>query len=619
MKAILLAAGASRRMRPLTDDRPKTMLRVGDRTIVEHIVGALLHRGIRQICVVTGYRSEQLRDFMLETFPEAELTFVHNETYDTNNNIYSLHLALESYPIDDDVLLVESDLVFEQAVLDRILDCSYPNAALVDRFRHGMDGTVVALADGGVQQVIPPHIQGDGFDFSDKYKTLNVYKLSQDFAGRALRRLLSFYATTYDDSCYYELILGVLLYMGAETLHACVLDGERWIEVDAPNDVRLAEMAFDDDRRLRLLDYAFGGQWNSEATDFAFIRNMYFPPPALLADMSAFLPRLLHNYGSRQGILDEKLGYFLRTSPTRACLLNGSSQAYPILRQMLADRRALLPDPTFGEYQQVFPTAATYPDRGWVTPEHDIPAADLEDAEVVVVVSPNNPTGSAFAAADVLALARRHPAKLFVVDESFADFADGPAVQDLLESEDVRNVLVIKSLSKCLGIPGLRLGYVYSRDETLVAQIRAQLPIWNANSMAEYFLEIVLKYRCALADSFRRTVADRREFAARLAGVPEIEHVSESHADFLMVRLRLDASAVTGLRERLLRRFNLYVKDVAPKVGDGAAYLRLAVRLPEENARLVDALAAELAAVAVPPAPSAHHDPKTGPRVGVEG
>ena len=96
-------------------------------------------------------------------------------------------------------------------------------------------------------------------------------------------------------------------------------------------------------------------------------------------------------------------------------------------------------------------------------------------------------------------------------------------------------------------------------------------------------LEIVLKYRGAHEDSFRRTVEDRKELAARLARVPEIEHVFES------------------------------------QLGDGDAYLRLAVRLPEENARLVDALAAELTAVAVPPTPSAHRDLKTWTRVGVEG
>ena len=76
-----------------------------------------------------------------------------------------------------------------------------------------MDGTVVTIEGGLVHQVIPPHLQVGDFSFRDKFKTVNVYKFSKEFCRTQFRQLLTFYAQTFDDNCYYELILGILIYM----------------------------------------------------------------------------------------------------------------------------------------------------------------------------------------------------------------------------------------------------------------------------------------------------------------------------------------------------------------------------------------------------------------------
>lgn len=595
MKAIILTAGYGRRMRPLTNQTHKTLLPVAGQTIIERIVEGLVDNGITDVVIVTGYRREELTAFLTSNFPEVRFSFVHNARYDETNNIYSLALAFEELDVDDDVVLIESDLVYEPSVIKRLLDSPQENVALVDRFQRGMDGTVVSLQGDIISNVIPPHLQGSDFDFSDKFKTLNIYKFSRAFCNTVFKQLLTYYAKVIDDNCYYELILGILIYMQRETIHACVLQGEEWAEVDDPNDLRVAEYKFNRLERRQILESSFGAYWNHQITDFCFIRNMYFPDGSMLSQLRSDLPGLLHNYGSKQSVLREKLGYHLLVDPDRLHVLNGASECYPILRSRFEGSRSLIPCPTFGEYNRVFPDAAVYRDDvGIDTDEVEARAADRD---VVVFVNPNNPTGSVVSTRWIHEFAAREPAKTFLVDESFIDFTDQTPLVELLEERPLHNVLVLKSLSKCLGVPGIRLGFAYSHDPEMNAYLRDRLPIWNLNSLAEHFLEVILKHRSSLAESFRLTIRDRDSFARMLSDLDCVEQVHPSGANFLMVALRREIE-VEALVEHLLSTRDIYVKDVSGKFSGDRRLLRLAVRLPDENRMLTRALAAYAASPA---------------------
>jgi histidinol-phosphate/aromatic aminotransferase/cobyric acid decarboxylase-like protein/choline kinase len=590
MKALILAAGYGNRMRPLTDTTHKTLLRIGGQTLIGRIVDGLRAHAVTDIVVVTGHLADDLERALTAAYPELTFTFVRNLRYRETNNIYSLALAFEAIDLDDDILLIESDLVYEPAVIQRIVESRYPNVALVDRFRSGMDGTVVTVEDHVIRSIIPPHLQGPSFDFADKFKTLNIYKFSREFCASVFKQLLSYYTKTIDDNCYYELILGILIYVGQAQIHAEVLDGEAWAELDDPNDLRVAEFVFDRGARPAIIEEAFGGLWAHNVLDFGFIRNMHFPPGAVFAELKGNLPNLLANYGSRQSILNQKLAYVLLCDPTRLLALNGASQAYPLLRSYFQGKTVLLPEPTFGEYPRMADSALTYPDAVGLDP------ADIEArarrADVVAVVNPNNPTGSIVSTEWLLDFAERNGDKWLLVDESFIDFSGQASVLDRLRDRPLRNVIVLKSLSKCLGVPGLRLGLLYTADQALLDHCARQVPIWNMNSMAEFFLEVLLKHRRTLAQSFRQTMADRDEFAVALAAVPAVEHVFDSAANFLLVRLAGGRRGAATLGERLLADHAIYVKDVSSRFPDGHGYWRVAVRLPEENRRLLTLLAA---------------------------
>ncbi len=594
MRAIILAAGFGRRMRPLSDKTHKTLLAVGGKTILARIMDGLIENGIRETAVVTGYRAEEISNYLRAHYPNHHFHFIHNARFEETNNIHSLALAFENLPLDRDVILIESDLIYEPAVLTRLLHSPHRNVALVDRYRTGMDGTVVSVSNGVVTNVIPPHLQQEDFSFAGKFKTLNIYKLSTELCSGPLQRLLTFYARFIDDNVYYELILGMLIYMRQASVHAEILEGELWAEVDDPNDLSAAEFVFNRAARGAILERTAGGYWAHDLLDFCFLRNMYFPTHAVLGEIRNSALALVRNYGSRQTVLNEKLSYLLLCDAANLQILNGASQVYPFLRRRFRDARALIPDPGFGEYQAAFPSCAVYEDNGRVS-VCEI-AGQARDADVVVFVTPNNPTGTTVPAAEILAFACRNPGKSILVDESFLAFQEGDlcgagSLVRLLEKSPVENLHVICSLSKTLGIPGLRLGYVYSRNAEFLRGLGQDVPIWNLNSLAEFLLEIALKHRRSIEESLRRTAQDRESFRATLAALAPVDTVWPSGGNFLLVRFRWDADCGKAEAARLLAERSIYVKDVSGRFHDGRAWWRIAVRLPEENALLADSLA----------------------------
>lgn len=589
MKALILAAGFGNRMRPLTNNAHKTLLKVNGEAIIDRIMAGLVDNGIRKAVIVTGYRATELTDHLRESFTNVQFEFVHNARYEETNNIYSMALAFEQIEFDEDILLIESDLIFTPDVIKRAINSKHENVALVSPYMTGLDGTVVQISGDRITSIFPPHLQDENFNLFDKYKTLNIYRFSKEFCANEFKKLLVYYAKVIDDNCYYELILGILIYMQRQDIYCEIIENDKWAEVDDPNDLKGAEFTFNRPNRIAILEESFGGYWNFDVLDFCFIRNMYFPSESMISEMRNNLPGLLANYGSKQTVLNQKLSYVLQCEPDRLLMLNGASQVYPLLRALLADRKILLPDPSFGEYTRMFPAAQTYADRVGVS------AAEVEDklkeCDVAVFVNPNNPTGTVVPTAWIAALAQSNPARLFIVDESFIEFSGQPSILEDLERAPKANVLVIKSMSKSYGVPGARLGFVYTCDKELIGKLSREIPIWNMNSIAEFYLEILLKNKGSLARSFTQTVSDREEFSQALGALATFDRVFPSGADFLMVRAAGESRAASSLVQDLLVHDSIYIKEVTDKMGQaGKRYFRIAVRLPHENSRLIAAI-----------------------------
>lgn len=574
-------------MQPLTTSRHKTLLEISpDQTILARILDSLTAAGLTDVVVVTGYRRDEVVNFLTKNYPDVNFTFVHNERYDETNNIHSVALAFESVDFTSGVILIESDLIYEDSLITNLIDDTRPNVALLDKYRPGMDGTVVRMDNESlIVDVIPGSRQGDDFDFRDSYKTLNIYKFSPDFCKMTFAPLVKFYSQYINDNCYYELILGMLIAMGHAAVHGSVVESGTWAEVDDPVDLSNARFLADRTGRRALLDRAWGGYWGLDVLDFAFIRNMYYPTPQVITELRMQLPELLSNYGSSQRILDQKMAWYLQQDPARTVALNGASQFFPWAAQHFAGRPAFLARPTFGEWERVFPDATRISDEGQLP----VPAG-CPDGSVVVLVNPNNPTGSIAPTAAIIEAIEAQPEVTFLVDESFIHFSEQPSLLEYLSTSGRTNVVVLQSLSKSLGVPGLRIGFAYSANVVLVESLRGSLPIWNMNAPAEKFMELLLKNRGTVEESFVRTVADRADLAEVLAELPIVDRVWPSGADFVLVDLAMEAKESEALADDLLATDGIYVKDVSSKFGDGIGRWRLAVRTPADHRQLALAM-----------------------------
>ncbi|MBT9583223.1 aminotransferase class I/II-fold pyridoxal phosphate-dependent enzyme [bacterium] len=581
MKAVILAAGAGRRMYPLTEDTHKCLLPVGDATLIDRMLEGLIQVGVSEVLLLTGYRAQQLRAHLENRSGSLRLTYVHNERFDDTNNVVSLLRALQGYDLQDEFLLLEADLIFDFSVLRRAVDCPYPEVAILAPFKSGMDGTVAEVREGWIHDIIPPERQNG--EAGQRYKTVNIYKFSHAFAYGPLLQMLDYYCQHFEENCYYEKILGMLIYAGQLRMRGEVLDEEAWAELDDPHDVVRAQAIFDGKRLLNQLEYNFGGLWNFPVVDFNFIRNVYFPNEALVEEIRKKLPELMHNYGSRQAILDQKMATFLRCPAEPLIILNGASQAYPILADVYRGRKVLIPSPTFGEYPRVFACADEFRDRPDLDPAQL--RARLGDYDLVVLVNPNNPTGSLLPSATLWEWIVQHPQVHFLVDESFIDFSDQPSLTRSLEENPVHNLIVLKSLGKSLGVPGLRMGYLYTHNRELHEVFRARLPIWNHNSLVEFFLESGLKHRTALQKSFLDTRQERERLQPLLTALPGVTRVWPSAANFFLTEIGEELDLEAHLRH-MLRLAGIYVKDISSKMETRC--LRIAVRSQPENDRFVE-------------------------------
>lgn len=143
MTGVILAAGMAKRLRPLTDNKPKCLLEIGHRTLLERTVEAMHQTGISEFVVVTGYRADQIRDFLTSHFPLFTFHFLHNADYEHNNNIYSLWMSMQEVR-GKDFLLMDSDILCDPAAVVRI--ASEPESALaVNRHELGEEEMKVVV------------------------------------------------------------------------------------------------------------------------------------------------------------------------------------------------------------------------------------------------------------------------------------------------------------------------------------------------------------------------------------------------------------------------------------------------------------------------------------------
>lgn len=601
MQAIILAAGMGKRLKDLTRDNTKCMVKVNGVSLIDRMLHQIQAVGVDRIVVVTGYKGQLLRDYIGTLGIQTPIEFIDNPVYDRTNNIYSLSLAAGKL-VEDDTLLFESDLIFEDSVLRALVDDPRPTLALVDKYESWMDGTCVKLsADDGIEAFVP----GKQFKFEEMgeyYKTVNIYKFSREFSQKQYVPFLKAYEQALGENEYYEQVLRVITMLDDAGIRAKRLDGQKWYEIDDVQDLDIATSIFcpDEDERVGMLQRRYGGYWRyPKLLDFCYLVNPYFPPKRLRDEVRANFDVLMESYPSGQEVESLLAAKDFGIRREQVVVGNGAAELIKSLMGRLEGKVGFV-RPTFDEYPNRYDRAESV---DFVPDNHDYSytADDLmayfgdKGVSTLVVVNPDNPSGNYIPKADALRLvawAKERGIRL-VVDESFVDFADEPSPslldEDLLDANP--HLYVMKSISKSYGVPGLRLGILASGDRGAIAAMKKDLAIWNINSFAEFYLQIEEKYKGDYAEALKQFRVERARFEACLARISAVR-VIPSQANFVMVELSGEISP-KELLKRLLNKYGILIKELTNKT-NGRSYLRLAVRDEIDNDRLLAALREEL-------------------------
>lgn len=596
MQAIMLAAGMGKRLQKYTQGQTKCMLRVAGKTLLEYACDALKAAGINKLILVVGYQSDNLIRYALDTIDEMNFEFVYNVDYEETNNIYSLYLA-RNYLQKDDTILLESDLIYESSIIKELVEDSNANLAVVSKYEYWMDGTVCKLdREGNIEEFV----EKNDFDFDKAgqyYKTVNIYKFSKDFSTYKYIPFLETYINVYGKNQYYESVLKIISHINKLDLKAFDIGEKKWYEIDNAHDYDIAETMFQrKEKRLISYELHYGGYWRfPKIYDYCYLVNPYFPTRKLKSQLKYMFDNLLTQYPSGMKVQKISASRIFDVNEENILVGNGAAELINVVGRTFKGRVGL-PSPVFNEYLRCFDKS----EKILIESKREDFAFDkakilqvLDKIQMLVLVNPDNPSGAFLPYEDMMEIienCKKHDV-MCLVDESFVDFADSSIRYTLIEQkllDRFPNLIVIKSISKSYGIPGIRLGVLTTGDTDFIKQIESNMAIWNINSFAEYFLEIFPMYKGNYMQACNRLGEERERFVSELKNITYLK-VYPSQANYILCQ-------VTGIKSRelansLLDNYDILIKDLSTKTGfDGKQYIRIAIKSKEENGFLLEAL-----------------------------
>lgn len=597
----MLAAGMGRRMRKQTENHTKCMITINGKTLLLRAVEALKKAKINKLVLVVGYKYDVLQEYIdsEQEFKDMEIEYVYNYDYSSTNNIYSLFLA-KDHLVQDDTILLESDLIFEDSLIEDLVNDSRKNLVVASKYEQWMNGTVIVIND---KDNVVDFIEKEKFRYEDVdkyYKTVNIYKFSKEFSQKQYLPFLDAYLTAYGTNQYYEQVLKILSHIRNSELEAYRLNNTNWYEIDDTQDLDIAETMFaSEDEILAKYEYHFGGYWRfPHIVDFCYLVNPYYPPPKMISQLKYAFNQLLTQYPS--GMKIQKLNAESMFDVDRKYITvgNGATELINVLGKYISGRMSLF-IPSFNEYCRCF-TNCTINEISseQYNYQYNIDAIlnIIEDTDTLLLINPDNPSGGFIEKEDMLRIidkCEKHSVRI-IVDESFVDFAEKGLRYTLLDNsiiEKYKNLIVIRSISKSYGVPGLRLGVMASSNEKVNGFMSRNMAIWNINSFAEYYLQIQRLYKRSYSAACDEIVLRRKELISELSSIAYLK-VFPSQANYVMCEL--DESCGYNSRQlavELVKHYGLLAKNLSEKKGfNSKSFLRFAVKDKESDKKLVDAL-----------------------------
>ena len=599
MQSIILAAGLGSRLGELTKECTKCMVKINGITLIERMLRQLDRYGMDRIIIVTGYKGDILKDYVQNLRINTPVVFVDNSDYRHTNNIYSLWLTRE-FLEEMDSLVLESDMIFEDRVIEKMLAIDNGCGTFVARPRPWMDGSIVKLdKDNNIIYFVDDE-EVKRIDPSYYHKIVSIYKFKKRYVSEKYMTYLNEYVKKNKDNNLYESLLKVIDLDVEKKIPAEIPDEEQWYEINDIQDMDIAESMFaDGNEKVRKYLQRYGGYWRYPAMrDFCYLVNPYFPNERFMNEMKSNFDVLVREYPSGMAVNSLLAGHFFGVRTENICVGNGTAELIKSLMENIS-----------GNIGMVYPTFEEYPHRKKdvevipyyvVDKDFDYSVDDImsyyegKDISAIVLVNPDNPSGHFISKKDILRLEDwcRSKGRKLIVDESFIDFVEDDEWHTLLDMEVLINhpsLIVLKSISKSFGVAGLRLGVIATADTDLIAFMKKDVAIWNINSFAEYYLQIIEKYRDDYYEAMEKFKEVRRRYLDKLSKIKGFK-VYPSQANYVMCHIENSVTS-TELADILLNRYNVLIKNLASKEGlNKGNYVRLSVKSDEENDYIVNAL-----------------------------
>lgn len=575
------------------------MVKVNGVTLIDRMLHQLDKLYLSKIVIVVGYEGKKLIDYIATLDIRTPICFVNNPVYDKTNNIYSLALAKE-YLMQEDTLLLESDLIFEDRLLSLLLEDDRKTLALVDKYESWMNGTCIKLDE---DDSITAFVSSKKFvfeDISEYYKTVNIYKFSRHFSETYYVPFLEAYSKALGNNEYYEQVLRIITMLDEPEIKAKKLTGQLWYEIDDIQDLDIASSIFSEseDKKISSIQSRYGGYWRYPyLIDFCYLVNPYFPSKKLMGEMKASFEMLLTQYPSGMKVNSLLAAKNFGVKQEHILVGNGAAELIKCLMGQLKGRIGFI-RPTFGEYSNRYNSEKSVFFEP-TTEDLHYTADDLmdyfedKDISALILINPDNPSGNYIGKADVIRLVKWSCQReiRFILDESFVDFAEETNATMICEDELTRyeRLVVIKSISKSYGVPGIRLGILASADKRLISSMMKDVAIWNINSFGEFYMQIAEKYQKDYEISLEKMKNVRSSFIQEL-NKNSMLRVFPSQANYIMVEI-VNGMTAGELTRQLLSKHNLFIKDLSGKVKRGKRqFVRLAIRSVEDNKKLLEAL-----------------------------
>ncbi|MFC3894805.1 pyridoxal phosphate-dependent aminotransferase [Lentzea rhizosphaerae] len=334
-----------------------------------------------------------------------------------------------------------------------------------------------------------------------------------------------------------------------------------------------------------------------ELVDFCIPCNPYFPTPEMFEELSKNLEAVLKFYPSDSSKIAQQLSTVLGLNPATIAMSNGSTELITWMDHMWIHESVAIPIPTFGRWTDQ-PMESNKRVDMFLLQESNNFELDVDEyikfirargSKVAVICNPNNPDGGYLPRREIVRfMDELADLDLVVIDESFIDFVEVERNPSVAAEASIRpNVVVLKSLGKNFGLHGIRFGYLVA-NPGLAGKMRQTLPKWNLNSLAETVVFMLAEHEAEYAESLRLLSRDRYRMGMELSRLPDLT-VYSSQANFLLVKL---GGGVDGreLRDHLLSRHQVFIRECGNKLGMNSRFARLVVRPEQDVDRLVEGI-----------------------------